>query len=501
MAMRCNALEDYENDVERTSSQKSVTADQTKDVPVVVCLSSLFATDRIMLHSGFIDHLNTFAKPLVLSHAVSEANFPKDHRHSEYFESVPLDETFPHALTLLRHFESYAWDHTGRSDSRESFWRLRKKYESPLRERLLRSAAKGFSYLRKEAWLERRLEETIIKHGIKPSTLAWLRQVKPSLLITMYPFLEGQMVVVAAAKRLGIPVMAFITSWDNLTTKNRLIYQYDGYLVWSEHMKRELNKLYPQSVSRPVYVVGAPQYDVFTQQKFHQTREEFCRFYELDPKRPIILYCLGSPKMIREDYGAIEFVERASQDERLSRAQVIIRAHPGHLDKDLTRLKQIEDRYSNVVIQGLNRTWKKNPFEGEESISEWVNTIRHADVVVNLSSTISIDAAICDKPVVNLNFDPEPGSPNQQLVVEINGKWNHYKPVAASGGVWLVNNMEELISAVNFYLKDPGLHRAQRQWIVQHVCGDVDGLAGKRMAQAVTEVLQKHTGFDNTMTA
>jgi len=36
-----------------------------------------------------------------------------------------------------------------------------------------------------------------------------------------------------------------------------------------------------------------------------------------------------------------------------------------------------------------------------------VNTFRHADVVVNFSSTVAIDAAIFDKPVVNLDFDPE----------------------------------------------------------------------------------------------
>lgn len=457
----------------------------------VVCLSSLFATDRILLHSTFLDHLLPHAEPIILSEAVNEASFPQDHEYRKYFCPVKLSNGFPHQFTLLRHFETYLWDHQGMSSSRESFWRLRKWKESPGRERMLRSAAKVFAQLGIESWIEQKLEEVLIKNGASVNTLEWLQETGPGAVLAMYPFLEGQMVAIAAAKRLGIPVLAFITSWDNITTKARMIYRYDGYIVWSEQMKKELHQFYPQSRTCPVTVAGAPQYDVFKQARYQMPRETFLSIYDLDPAKPVILYCLGSPNMIREDYGALQFVERVAQHETLSKAQVIIRAHPGHSERGLTELEKVRDRFPQVVIQGPHRHWRKFPFQGEEAITEWVNTVSHADVVINLSSTMSVDAAILDRPIVNLDFDPEPGGPNQQMVKEVNRVWNHFSPIAQSGGIWLVSDVDELVTATATYLKSPELHREERRWIVELVCGEVDGFAGKRMAEAVVQLIQE----------
>ena len=124
-------------------------------------------------------------------------------------------------------------------------------------------------------------------------------------------------------------------------------------------------------------------------------------------------------------------------------------------------------------------------------IVEWVNTFRHADVVVNLSSTVTIDAAIFDKPVVNLDFDPQPGQADQQLIKDVNHKWNHFKPIAESGGVWLVNDFDEMINAVKVYLKQPNLHREKRRWIAEYVCGHLDGKNSERMADAITDFVRE----------
>jgi hypothetical protein len=460
-----------------------------RPAPTVVCLSSLFMTDRILLHSSFVEGLLPHAEPLVVSAAVAEKSFPHEHPHSRYFRAVKLPGGFRTQYTLLRHFETYLWDHAAPAFSRHSFWRLRKARETQRREHWLRAGARALAPLGVEHWLERRLERLLVERAAPEATLDWLRAVRPAVVLAMYPFLEKQMVTVAAAKQLGIPVLAFITSWDNLTTKARLVYDYDGYVVWSEQMKRELHEFYPRSRRRPVTVAGAPQYDVFFQEQYRQPRDAFLRCYGLDPARPVILYCLGSPNMIREDYGALQFLERAAGHAALARAQVIVRAHPAHFEKDLHALDQVRARFPHVVIQGPHRHWENFPFQGEQGIVEWVNTVRHADVVINLSSTMTVDAAIFDRPVVNLDFDPEPGRPNQQMIKEINREWNHSGPIARSGGVWLAGDIDEVVRATAAYLDNPALHRAERRWIVEHVCGAADGNAGRHLAEAARQLL------------
>jgi hypothetical protein len=103
---------------------------------------------------------------------------------------------------------------------------------------------------------------------------------------------------------------------------------------------------------------------------------------------------------------------------------------------------------------------------------------------------MAVDASIFDKPVVNLDFDPEPGGPNQQRQ-EINHKWVHFKPIAESGGVWLVDDMEQAVAATLSYLRDPAQHRQQRQWIVEFVCQWVDGQSGRRFAEALGELMER----------
>jgi CDP-glycerol glycerophosphotransferase (TagB/SpsB family) len=305
----------------------------------------------------------------------------------------------------------------------------------------------------------------------------------------MCPFYNPQMGVVAIAKRLGIPVLAFITSFDNVTTKNRLLFDYDAYFVWSEQMKSELMHFYPRSRKRPIHVVGAPQFDVFRQMEFHQSRQEFCQGQGLSHARPIVVYGLGSPNLIREEHGVISFLEELRGRAKRPDIQLVLRLHPGFVNKGYRLLEAIHKKHPDVVIQGRDHVWKRIAYQGRDAIFEWVNTMRHADVLVNLSSTLSVDAAIFDRPVVNLNFDPEPGQPNQKLVKEINSKWHHFKPIAESGALWMVDTMDEAVSATLTYLEKPELHREKRRWLVEFVCHKVDGQCGARLAEALEKVV------------
>jgi CDP-glycerol glycerophosphotransferase (TagB/SpsB family) len=265
-----------------------------------------------------------------------------------------------------------------------------------------------------------------------------------------------------------------------------MVYKYDGYIVWSEQNKKELHEFYPASKDVPVFTIGAPQFDILFQEKFYQSREDFYQQQGLDPELPLIVYALGSPNFLQEHHGAIEFAKRLERGE-LGKVQMLVRPHPIH---DNAELHEFFKKYEPLV------QFQKTPNAGislikrsqdEDQIKEWINTFRHADVVVNLSSTVTIDAAIFDKPVVNLDFDPQPSQKDQELIKDINHKWIHFKPVAESGGVWLVNNFDELIHAVKTYLEKPDLHSENRQWIAEYVSGQLDGKSGERMANAIKE--------------
>lgn len=410
------------------------------------------------------------------------------------FELQPFPTVAPSSfkLDLLRRVTDYAWDHRSGSSSRFSFWRLRRRASEPAYTSLLRGLGNCIGFMRLHRFWEGFVARLLVSQNRSPEALERLRRSGAQLLVIMSPFRNEEPALAAAAKKLGIPVLAFITSWDNISTKNRLILDYDGFLVWSPGMAKDLARYYPRSEGRFVCVVGAPQFDVFFQPEFHQTRDEFCREQGLVPEKKIIVYSLGSPNLIREHHGALFLASKIAAG-AFGDVQMLIRPHPLFArDADFEAFDKYEDF---VVVQRnyIQREDSKYRFQDENEIRRWVNTFRHADVVVNLSSTVAVDAAICDKPVVNLDYDPEPDQPNQALVKDVNHVWNHFKPIAESGGLWMVNNGEEMVAAVKGYLAKPELHREKRRWIAEHVCGHLDGKCGERMAQAILDFVQQKT--------
>jgi hypothetical protein len=457
-----------------------------ENTPAVLILSSSLLTDRMVRYTRFLDLLARETRVTVWASSADNARHVQDWASTaaavERFPKVRPFKEFPY--NSLRRLNEFAWDFRQRPPSRLSMARHRGYPGHYLAA--VRALARGVALVKGERLLEDGLERFLLTYPRSPEALARLRTDPPAVLLTTNPFWFMEPAVVAVAKKLGIRTLALIPSWDNLSTKNRMVFQYDGYLLWSKQVERELHQFYPATRRVPSYVIGAPQFDVFFQERFRQSREAFCRSHGLRPDRPIILYAVGSPNFIREHHGALDMAERVARGD-LGDVQMLVRPHPIH---DNGQMAALFGRFApRVVLQSTSEagTPLTNRSQNEEELIGWVNTFRHADVVVNLSSTVMIDAAIFDCPVVNLDYDPEPGQPKQALVRDINHLWTHTKPIAESGGVWLVSGPDEMVKAVQTYLAHPELHREKRRWIAEYVCQYLDGRSGERMAEAVLD--------------
>lgn len=449
-------------------------------------LTTTLMTDRMILYTRFLPTLRQYAEVEVWAKSYSSARHVwqgLDATVCGFPETFPYRE-FPY--NYLRRLNEFVWDFRLRIPSRLSIYRHTRNYGLPLK--LVREFGRVLALLRLERTLERNLERLLCTYPRSPEARQRLERQRPDLILTTSPFWFYEPAVVAAAKRLKIPVMALIPSWDNLSTKNRMVFSYDGFIVWNEQLKKELLEFYPVSRSVPVYVAGAPQFDLFLREDLYVSREDFCARYGLEPSLPIVLYALGSPNFIKEHPGALEMAKRVVAGE-LGEAQLLVRPHPAHSNIEMT---QMFAPYAPRVVLQQSAAVKMKVNDRTQDLSQvvdWINTFRHSDVVVNLSSTVAIDGAIFDKPIVNIDFDPEPGQPNQQLIKDLNHLWNHFSPVAQSGGMWLAGDMDQVVEAVRGYLKDPSLHREKRRWIVEYVCGYIDGRSGERMARAVIDLL------------
>lgn len=212
-------------------------------------------------------------------------------------------------------------------------------------------------------------------------------------------FSSADLEYLKAAKKLRVPTVTPVLSWDNLTTKGLLHVLPDVLLAWNRAQEDEavIHHAMPRERIR---VIGSPVFDgCFSHLTPHRTRDAFCREYGLRADLPMILY-LGSSKNMAEDETWIVQDLRAalaaSSDERIREAHIIVRPHPSNFDI----YEALHD--SRIVV--LPRTGKLP--DTADAAALLYDCVHHAAaVVVGVNTSAAIEAMILGKPVIALVTD------------------------------------------------------------------------------------------------
>jgi hypothetical protein len=325
-----------------------------------------------------------------------------------------------------------------------------------------------------------------------------IRAVDPSVVFTtmlshshkytpsndLYPYL--------AARKLKIPTVTLVQSWDNLSSKVSIIPgDLTWYYTWSTYMTTELLKYFPEVPVNKVEVVGSPQFDYHNDSALLLSREGFLKAFGLDPTRPYLLAGTGTERgMPDEPEKVILLAERLQKE--LPEMQVLIRLHPKDHGK---RWKALDDRIKKLGLVIQYTAPDKHMDEGgflppKEFYRDQVNAIYHSAVVINSSSTLTIDAAILNKPVICFAYDlaPDPKFPEGRSLAY--SRSNHYSGIVDTGGVWVVRSEDECVKAIRDYLHNPQLDADGRKKIEKLVTENCDGHAGVRLANSVMQIIE-----------
>jgi len=110
--------------------------------------------------------------------------------------------------------------------------------------------------------------------------------------------------------------------------------------------------------------------------------------------------------------------------------------------------------------------------------------VRHADVMVNFATTVTLEAAIVDTPTLLVAFSPIDPDEMQRYVVGLHFKM-HYRALVERDLVPIAWNREQLVDWVNRYLDDPSLYWSQRESIVREWVQFTDGRSAARLSDAI----------------
>jgi CDP-glycerol glycerophosphotransferase (TagB/SpsB family) len=113
-------------------------------------------------------------------------------------------------------------------------------------------------------------------------------------------------------------------------------------------------------------------------------------------------------------------------------------------------------------------------------------TLKHSDAIVNVASTIAIEAAIFDTPVVNVAFDGERESEFAKSARRYY-QFTHYLNITRHDAVRVAWSPGELVRFVAEYLADPARDAAGRATVVAEQCQFTDGRSAERVADFVID--------------
>jgi hypothetical protein len=212
---------------------------------------------------------------------------------------------------------------------------------------------------------------------------------------------SGQGDRLASAKALGIPTVAAIASWDNLTTKGLVRGDPDAVVVWNEAQLREAVELHGIPPER-IVITGAYPFDKWFARSPSRTSQEFKREVGLPDDAPYVLF-VGSTASIRAPDAEQRFVcewlqaLRGAPDQRLREVSVLVRPHPYNSEHwsegDLTRFGPA------AVWPNVGR-WPLSDSERDD----YFDSLFHAAAVVGVNTSAMIEAAILGRPVLTVTL-------------------------------------------------------------------------------------------------
>jgi CDP-glycerol glycerophosphotransferase (TagB/SpsB family) len=281
-----------------------------------------------------------------------------------------------------------------------------------------------------------------------------------------------------AARRLGLPVVGHVASWDHTVGKGVISPYCALYVVQNRVMEEDLRRYHGIAPER-VRVTGWPQTDLFARRRPRSEYDELLRRYGLDPGRPLVLVAGNTPSNAPYEGRFVERLVGWREEDAENRPQLLFRPHP--------RDTSWEERFApaqghdGVVVQEATYT----------DLDDLATLLQHVDAVVCNAGTILLDALVGDRPAVCVLYDE--GAPPGESWAAKNVVGKHYEELAASGAFHRAERFEEVVAGIERAHEQPQELAAERRAAVEQVVGVVDGRAAERVVEAVVGVLGNET--------
>jgi hypothetical protein len=321
---------------------------------------------------------------------------------------------------------------------------------------------------------------------------------QPDMVIASTPGWRMDRYLLRESTRRGIPNMTVIVGWDNSSSYNVSGANVQWATCWSALQKEELVKGSDWNPEH-VHVGGIPSYDGYFRKQWLMPRDEYFKLHGLDPKRKLISYASSFVHFAPNLPNIEALAKLVSSDSLAEPSQLLIRLHPSHFqDKpkifadERAQVFELEKKYPNVHVVQPVALGGSLGYYGGEDMDEKSSMMAYSDVVVTVYSTMLVETAVHDTPMIAATIDVSGGwnKPKKfSLSLKEIGNWPTHKRFREAKAGRVTSNENELRDALNLYLKDKSVDSKERRKFIEDEITFTDASSGKRTAEFILKVL------------
>ncbi|HBE89837.1 MAG: hypothetical protein A3G57_02485 [Candidatus Andersenbacteria bacterium RIFCSPLOWO2_12_FULL_45_8] len=326
-----------------------------------------------------------------------------------------------------------------------------------------------------------------------------LSDLKPDLVLTPTMGLDlKDTPLILAARRLNIPTLTFVSSWDNVFKIARLIRHGhakhisnvsvayalpDYFAVWNQYNSDHLFRLLPQLKPAQVVITGPPRFDYFTHTDRIPSKADVYRYLNIksDPAVTSLVHC-ATTELYPFNY-IIKQIHSAVVSRRLTTPiELYASVHPGgNMSKHQGYAKYgVTTRYSF----GRRDSAPHPDFLFLPTTTEMyylVALFQHSSLLVNQSSTVAIESMRANVPVINVMYGRSLDWWRWRHSMVYRDFNQHYRYITDNKGTSLVKHRRSLLPAINVCLNNPAYKSFERAYTVQEIITNSDGRCGRRL--------------------
>ncbi|MBI4117368.1 MAG: CDP-glycerol glycerophosphotransferase family protein [Parcubacteria group bacterium] len=319
---------------------------------------------------------------------------------------------------------------------------------------------------------------------------SFFARYKPSAVFVTDIFSDYDLLLLKNARALSVKNVAMVRSWDNTTGVGYLRFAPDKLIVHNEVEKEEMPRYHDIS-DKTIQISGIPQFEEYLRAK-PTSREEFYKKIGADSGKRLILFAPAGNFFIDTDWQICQILKDLYYEGKIPKdIQFIIRLHP-FLPADLSQFKPDENFIIDITGSALSGPTLNTKTGGEldkDFYQHLFDSLYYSSLIINTISSIIIDAAALDKPLITINFN---GWEKDVPVLKSLKRWRleeNQISWMSFGMTPLVENKEELAEWINKYLDNPTLDSDKRKIFKQAYCGNYDGKSAERIASFVLDCI------------